>query len=391
MRVLKEVILHDNESANVDFKATQYQKAQHSELLKDVLALANAHVDGERLIVIGVKLRPGHPRELRGIMEEVVDAGNYQQLIAENVEPELEVDYVTEQIDGKKFGILRIPDQSLGRPFLMKKDYRDLTKGTGFIRRGTTTDRLTRDDYDRIYEIRCEDKSLDDEIALSFSRDQHDHTHLLVPQADLSDLPSGTAEQKIRRILDERTGESKQFPFVGMSAMSVLGYSVPYENRSTEELKRDLSKVRETYFEDDLYHVFEKRGQKVQVFLVNSSKEHYLENATVKLIIPSTDGLLIAPEFPRKPGRSVATDIFEIQNYPTVETDRAHATVTVEVGDVRHGLPEPIFGEKLRIAATAAAAGAEIRITAEIFGRNILNPPLRRELWIHVPGGDSGD
>lgn len=385
MRELTEVILHETESTTVDFKAKQYSKDQHRELLKDVIAMANANADGERLIVCGVKLRPGQERELLGI-ENPVDAGNYHQLVAANIEPTLAVDYVTEEVDGKLFGIFRIRDQSLNRPFLMKKDYPGMFKGWGFIRRGTTTEHLLRKDYDLIYKEKQKDDRLDEEIVLSFSP-QEQHGMLVVPTADLHDLPSREAEAEIRGILQQRASSPMAQPFIGMRGLSnALGHPVSYEHKTDDELREELASIKKTYHQSDQHHAFERRGQQVQVYLFNTSSRFYLEDATVKLQIPHVDGVYVADEFPREPRSILQFDPLEGRGYPDVSANLSGIIVSTEVGNVRHGLPEAIFEEALRIVATEEAAGKEFSITAEIFGKNVVNPPLRRELKVKVAG-----
>jgi hypothetical protein len=52
-----DLIAHATEHSGPDFKSVQHTSDQHDALLKDVMAMANAWVKGERLIVIGVKHR----------------------------------------------------------------------------------------------------------------------------------------------------------------------------------------------------------------------------------------------------------------------------------------------------------------------------------------------
>jgi hypothetical protein len=53
MTELDDVIKFENESTSVDFKAKQYGNNEH--LLKDLIAMANSNVIGDRNIIVGVK------------------------------------------------------------------------------------------------------------------------------------------------------------------------------------------------------------------------------------------------------------------------------------------------------------------------------------------------
>ncbi len=95
MSRLDDAIRYETEHTALDFKRTQYVKAQHAALLKDVLSMVNAHdVPGDRFIVCGVDLKPDGSRTFVGVPRgEVVDAATYQQLVRENLEPDVHLEY----------------------------------------------------------------------------------------------------------------------------------------------------------------------------------------------------------------------------------------------------------------------------------------------------------
>ncbi|NLE11768.1 MAG: hypothetical protein GX630_09690, partial [Actinobacteria bacterium] len=82
------------------------------------------HCDGERLIVLGAKDTQGSERSFPGVAaEQFTDQAIFQQLIHENVEPDLLVQYQPFRWEGKMLGILRICPNPVSRPYLMKKRY----------------------------------------------------------------------------------------------------------------------------------------------------------------------------------------------------------------------------------------------------------------------------
>ena len=83
-----DIIDFENESTRLDFKAIQYDGKNHEALLKDVMSMANADVEGEKLIVVGVNHKANGERDIVGIeKEKFIDSLNYQQLIRKNIEP----------------------------------------------------------------------------------------------------------------------------------------------------------------------------------------------------------------------------------------------------------------------------------------------------------------
>jgi hypothetical protein len=55
---LEELIRFENENTGLDFKSGQYPTPAFEALIKDIVAMANAHFTGDRYIVCGVKHLP---------------------------------------------------------------------------------------------------------------------------------------------------------------------------------------------------------------------------------------------------------------------------------------------------------------------------------------------
>jgi hypothetical protein len=149
---LDDMIRYENEHLALDFKKKQYIDNK-VELLKDLLSMANAQVEGPRYIVTGVKLLPDGSREFHPI-EQVVDDAEYQELVRANIEPELRFSYQPYWIEGNLVGVYMIQVSDERKPFMMKKDYQPLKKGDSFIRRGSQQMQMTLLDFDQIYEVR---------------------------------------------------------------------------------------------------------------------------------------------------------------------------------------------------------------------------------------------
>jgi len=93
---LDDLIRYENEHSGLDFKAIQYTKDKYDDLIKDVMSMANTDVEKERYIIIGVKLKSPTERELLGIAkDDFIDSGTYQQVIRENIEPDIYILNIT--------------------------------------------------------------------------------------------------------------------------------------------------------------------------------------------------------------------------------------------------------------------------------------------------------
>ena len=115
-----ELLLYESEGVALDFKQAQYpfEKASNEEkgeLLKDILAFANAWRRADAFILVGVKDIPGNKASVQGVASHIDDA-KLQQFVNSKVNRPIEFHYKPFELDGKKVGLIHIPLQT--RPFL---------------------------------------------------------------------------------------------------------------------------------------------------------------------------------------------------------------------------------------------------------------------------------
>jgi hypothetical protein len=139
-----EQLRFKGESTDLDFKQAQYPFAsatdhQKSELLKDILAMANAYRSGTGYILIGFKDQPPHAAEVVGIASgDHIDDASLQQFVGSKVAPQLDFHYEERVFDGAHVALIVIPKQP--RPFAATKDFGRVEKSVIYVRRGSSTD-----------------------------------------------------------------------------------------------------------------------------------------------------------------------------------------------------------------------------------------------------------
>ncbi len=145
---LIETLLYEEESTILDFKAAQYpfrlvKEEDKSELLKDVLAFANAWRHTTAFIMIGIREIKGARNEVVGITDHLEDA-DVQQFVNQKTQRPVTFSYTAHEIEGKQIGIISIPVQD--RPFYLKHNFGTLRANEVYIRRGTSTDIASPDE-----------------------------------------------------------------------------------------------------------------------------------------------------------------------------------------------------------------------------------------------------
>jgi len=147
-----EQLLHEDESAYLDFKSEEYKfsgatEFQKSELLKDILAFANAWRRGTAYILLGVKEVKGGRSKPIGITNELDDA-QLQEFINKKTQRPVNFTYKTYSIDNLKVGIIEIPVQQ--RPVYITKDYGKIKRNVVPIRIGSSTSEASPDEVVRM-------------------------------------------------------------------------------------------------------------------------------------------------------------------------------------------------------------------------------------------------
>ena len=392
-----DLIKYENENTCLDFKAIQYEKGQYEELIKDIMSMANADVENDRYIIIGVKHKPSGDRKMFNIKkEEFIDSAIYQQIIRENIEPDIKLDYLPHEHEGNLLGIFKISN-CFNQPYMMKKDFGKFKKGDSFIRKGTHVSRMMRRDHDVIFEKKIKKNKFDGKIQLSFSGYGSSHEIELMVTSDIK-LPSQRAAEKIKKIIKERKQVAKmktqEDAFTAMSAIfesqqrlakSLRSITVnplaqiPYEQRTLEELQNNLKDVDQTYRDDDSYTLFELSSHKINISILNEGHK-YIEDASIQLQIKKIEGLFVAEKVYVEPKNEINSFVnvhvpsYESMNYPEVNYSESSIVIYQTIGDVKHRLPINAFKVPIRIVFLDQLAGKVVEINCKLFGKNLIEP-----------------
>ena len=209
-----EDLLHEEESSYLDFKQQQYPFVGEndyvkSELLKDILAFANAWRRQEAIILIGVEEVKGGRGIVNGVADHLEDA-NLQQFVNSKINEPLSFLYEAHSIDGEPVGVIRIPVQK--RPFFAVKTYGKVSENAVYLRRNSSTDKATPMEVFRMGEswqeenvekpvlnLQFGDKGLDQTLGCS-----HLITSTVIQLPDVKDIPTLREEKPLIGVQSEQ-------------------------------------------------------------------------------------------------------------------------------------------------------------------------------------------
>lgn len=151
--VLLESLLHQEEGPALDFKQDQYPYDRRStpdikaifrsELVKDILAMANASREVAGYILIGVEEISGGRSRIVGVQDHLDDA-DLHQLINSKTQRPVEFSYFSFSYKGSDIGVIEIPVQD--RFLYLTQDYGKLRENVVYIRDGSSTRTATPDE-----------------------------------------------------------------------------------------------------------------------------------------------------------------------------------------------------------------------------------------------------
>ncbi|NQV87034.1 MAG: ATP-binding protein [Woeseiaceae bacterium] len=246
----------------VQFRKQKYGSGGIQSFLRDVLALANASVNGPRYIVVGVEFDTQARKHFHSIdAEDFSGKPSYQALANEYIEPPIRIRYKPIAIDGKRLGVFEIGD-SQDRPYMMRIDYSEkLRRGDAYVRSSENIMKMGRRQLGELFEHKFRDSVSAGDIEIGFPGDII-HKDLTLDSCDLLKLPSAEASKKLEQLIGIRARSQSAGSTTVMARLTharLFGVDDPYVDRSTDELMLEIKELRRKYRDPDNYFLFESQ------------------------------------------------------------------------------------------------------------------------------------
>jgi hypothetical protein len=312
---LLEALLYEDESTTLDFKREQYpfEKAsdEHkSELLKDILAFANAWRRTEAYILVGVEEVKGGRSIVKGITHHL-DEASLQQFVNSKTNRPVSFSYRAIQYEEKQIGVIQIAVQE--RPIYLKENFGKLSKETIYIRRGSSTG--------------CADP---DEIARMGA------ATAVLGQVPSLDLQFAETEKHIKKGTNlDLQSEVLRLPSKSqIPRVSSNNYFVSLANE-----------VNAAYYQEFADYLFYTTLLRPAGFSVKNTGAIVLHNVRIRIVLPKMDELLIIdhsqyPDPPQYSGLPIGPidtlrNILNKENVTTIADIEDKWEISAEVGDIQ--------------------------------------------------------
>jgi hypothetical protein len=301
MNRLTHIARSTTPDSGIQFQKQPYGTKGVESFLRDVLAMANASVDGPRYIVIGSDF-DGRGRKRVHPVSEKDFAGKppYQSLANEYIEPPLRLRYKPVSLDGQRVGVFEIGD-SRDRPYMMRIDYSEtLRRGDAYMRVGDTAMKMGRQQLQALFERKFRDSVSGKDIEVGFAGDII-HKNLTLPTCDLEKLPSAVAAEKLEQLIKIQLNSRNSGSTSVMARLvhaRLYGSDDPYVSRTPDELMKEMEQIQHEYRDHDRYFLFETNREEVQLIVYNQGGEAIVD-ASIHLVLPKDDDLYVADRLPR--------------------------------------------------------------------------------------------
>jgi hypothetical protein len=375
MNRLARIVRSATPSTAVQFCKRTYGKSGVEHFLRDVIAMANASVEGPRYIITGVDYDSKGRKRMVGVeRDDFSGKPAYQSLANEHIEPPVRIRYQPVSVEGERVGVFEI-GECQDRPYMMRIDYSEtLRRGDAYARHNTRSVKLGRQQLQALFEKKFQDSVSAVNIEIGFPGEII-HKELSVLTHSFAKMPSAVASSKLHELIDAKKkvrASASNTAVARLTHARLFGTDSPYEERSTEEILEEMRQIERRYRHHDSHFLFEERATLVQLVLLNQGNED-LRDASLTLVMPNHSAFHVATELPRIPrdDRFIERTPSEQAGYPAVSLSDNSVQVSAKLGDIEPGEPTEVFDLPLRICVGNELQGRRIGIQYALNAHNL--------------------
>ena len=344
-----------------------FRMPEPSELVKEVIGLANADVEGPRYILFGVNPGAIEGSKVVGLKDDAAAAlKKAHRVISAQVEPVVSLAFIFDRINGKLAGALEI-DGGADGPFVPGEEFAaDDTGKKTWIRVGREL---------RIVEISDLGAANDDESAEEPEEDAAPEP-IEIPPIDVgfNDEP-GCAEIELSipdtsdpPFANEKDdlGESTSLTQTLRNAVNTMttklvglarGRSKDDDDSSTDVVKAAQDLITEA----ENYYYFEEKALQLNFSVLNTG-EHPVDEVHIEFGFPNMDDFDIADRVHVSPFDKSSNPASRNQGYPEVEHIDIGILVRNKIGTLQPAAPTPALRCPIRLAVGPGAQRRKVAI-----------------------------
>lgn len=364
--------------AGVQLRPETYGSNGIRQFLRDVVAMANAYVDGVRYIIVGAEIdEKGNKRLASVSRNDFSGKPSYQGLVTDFIEPPIRLKYQAVNVDGKRIGVFEINDCQ-DRPYMMRADFSEkLRRGDAYIRVDDAAIKMGRRLLQDMFERKFRDSVSAERVEIGFPGEII-HKDFKIRTVDLDQLPSAIASAKLKQLLDIQNSVKDSGSTTVMARLTharLFGSDSPYENRTADELMAEMAEIEKKHRFDDEHFLFETNAEQLQLVVYNQGDEP-IQDAALSIVLPNHNSFYVANKLPklRRNGEYVDRARSDSSDYPTVNLKDDAIHISNTLGEIPTYAPVNAFETPVRICVGSGLRGRKLGIRYSLFGSNLRAP-----------------
>ncbi len=339
------------------------------ELVKEVIGLANADVDGPRYILFGINPGSVEGSGVVGISESAMaDLKMAHRLLSAQIEPVVHLAFIFDRINGKLVGALEIDGCEEG-PFTVGQVFsKTLSRGQCWIRDGRELHEIDQSDLAKNAKPGAADQPAKPTepifVSVGFN-DQPDCKVLELDIPDTSNPPFSGDKKQIKQPRDLKTMIKDTIETVTTQILRLRPDYEPDSAANTDEFRET-----KTLFADaDNHYFFEEKALQLNLAICNTGEES-VENVIMELGFPRLDDFDVADHLYTSPFDKRTPFELSQMGYPEVERRDDAILVQSEIETLVPGIPQSAFGCALRMAVGPGMQGRKVAINWTLRGQD---------------------
>ncbi|MCH7820928.1 MAG: hypothetical protein IIA07_02825 [Proteobacteria bacterium] len=363
--LLKQLLQQPQTSSKL-FVCDPFREPDHEELVKEVIGLANADVDGPRYILFGVNAGAMEGSGYVGIADSAMaNLKKAHRLMSSMIEPVLHLAFIYDKINSKLVGALEIDGCDEG-PYVVGQDFsEELSRGRCWIREGRELRAVHQSDLaSKSTPAASGPHKLIEapQLKVGFN-DQADCKLLEMTVPDTSDPPFGGEKQKFKKSLNLKQTIKNVVETVTVQILR-LGKT---QNTTAST---DMFSETETIFSGAADHYyFEEKALQLNLCVCNEGTES-IEDVSIELGFPRISDFEIADHLYLSPFDKRSSNEIKNLGYPNVEVLAKAIMVRSSLDVLNPGSPVNAFRYALRMAVGPGMQKKKIAIVYKLRWQN---------------------
>ena len=346
-----------------------FRVPDQEELVKEVIGLANADVDGPRYILFGANPGAMEGSGIVGIAESAMaDLKKAHRLLSALIEPVVHLAFIFDRINGKLVGALEIDGCDEG-PYVVGQDLsKELSQGQSWIREGRELRAIQSADLASLGETEADNEPAEPFIPPPISVGFNDQPNCKVLEMSVPDTSNPPFAHDKQKVKEPRDLKKVIRDAVETVTTQILRLRPGYES----DIAANTAEHRETktlFADADNHYYYEEKALQLNLIVSNEGTE-IVRDVSMELGFPRLPDFDVADRLYTSPFDKRSNHELKNLGYPTVKRDSAVIMVRSSIGVLAPGSPEPAFRCALRMAVGPGMRGKKIAIHYTLRGQN---------------------